>query len=402
MAVLLWLLLAQDAAGAPRIQQRGFVETRLNAFPQTVPGDSGRIVGEALWRQEVSVALSKNWKIFAATDARTDTRNQTARTFGWNGDDRTIRRPAFSLRRASVQYRRGWLTVEAGRQFVRWGKADLLNPTDRFAPRDFMSVVTTEFLGVSALRATIEKGSNTFDAVWAPRFTPSRIPLINQRWVALPALPLPVADQGARYPDGGQFGIRFNHVGRGYEASVMAFDGENHLPLIEGALTPRAIAFRRFYPHLRLYGGDAAIPLPWFTLKLESAWFTSRTRQFDEFVQTVIQLERLSGEWVFVGGYAGEIVTDRRNVLDFAPDRGLARSFLGRAGYTIDANRSFAFEGAVRQNGRGAFGKFEYSQAVGAHWRWSGGFVLIRGQANDFLGQYRRNSHALFTLRYSY
>lgn len=401
MLVWVCLWLAQDSV-TPRWQQRGFVELRGNAFPQTVPGDSGRLTGEGLWRQEVSLALGRGWKAFGAMDARTDSRNQTARTFVWSATDRTIQRPAFALRRASLQYQRRWLTVEAGRQFIRWGKADLLNPTDRFAPRDFMSVVTNDFLGVTAIRATVERGANTVDAVWAPVFTPSRIPLLNQRWVVAPPVPFAIADLGARYPEGQQFGIRFNHVGRGYEASAMAYDGFNHLPLIEGALTPQALGIRRYHPHLRLYGGDAAVPLPWFTLKAEGAWFTSRTRQFDEFAQVVVQLERMSGEWIFVGGYAGEVVTQRRNVFDFAPDRGLARSFLGRAGYTIDANRSFAFEGAVRQNGNGAFGKFEYTQARGAHWRWSGGFVLIRGEAADFLGQYRRNSHAFFTLRYSY
>ncbi|MBY0375580.1 MAG: hypothetical protein K2Q23_16410, partial [Bryobacteraceae bacterium] len=153
---------------------------------------------------------------------------------------------------------------------------------------------------------------------------------------------------------------------------------------------------------LRLFGGDFAMPLRWVTVKAEVAHFTSRDRAFDEFVQYVVQLERIAGEWVFVGGYAGEVVTERRNVLDFAPDRGLARTFLGRAAYTIDANRSIAWEGALRQNGRGAYGKFEYSQAIGAHWRATAGVVLLGGRANDFLGQYQRNSHLLLTLRYSF
>ena len=37
-------------------------------------------------------------------------------------------------------------TIEVGRQLVRWGKADILNPTDRFAPRDFLNVVHNEYL----------------------------------------------------------------------------------------------------------------------------------------------------------------------------------------------------------------------------------------------------------------
>ena len=395
-------LLACPAAA--QFEQRGFLETRAYGFPQTVPGDSGRLVGEALFRWDVSYAPTTKFRLAASIDGRTDSRNQTARNLVWNANDRTITRPAFSLRQLSARYRdRGW-TVEVGRQFIRWGKTDLLTPTDRFAPRDFLNVLVNDFLGVTATRVTYERGANTWDAVWSPYFTPSRTPLLNQRWTVLPpeAAAFQLADLGARYPGGSQFGGRFSHVGRGWEASGMFYEGFNHLPLIEGALEGRRVGLRRYYPHLRLYGGDFAVPLRWFSVKAEAAHFTSRDRAFDEFVQYVVQVERIAGEWVFVGGYAGEVVTNRRNVLDFAPDRGLARTFLGRAAYTIDANRSVAWEAAIRQDGRGAYGKFEYSHAVGAHWRATAGVVLLGGRANDFLGQYQRNSHLLLTIRYSF
>lgn len=401
---LLLFALGMNAA-AQTFEQRGFLETRMFGFPKTVPGDSGRLTGDALLRWEASYKLTPEFRISGAIDARTDSRNQTARDWTWNADDRTTLRPAFSLRRLSAIYRRKGLTVEAGRQMIRWGKTDLLTPTDRFAPRDFMNVVTNDFLGVTAARVTYERGANTWDAVWSPYFTPSRTPLLNQRWTVIPpeAAGFQLTDLGARYPGGSQFGGRFSHTGAsGWEASGMFYEGFNHLPLIEGELQATRVGLRRYYPHLRLYGGDFAMPLRWFTVKAEAAHFTSRDRAFDQFVQYVVQVERLAGEWVLVGGYAGEVVTERRNVLDFAPDRGIAKTFLGRAAYTIDANRSIAWEGAIRQNGRGAYGKFEYSQAIGGHWRATAGVVLLGGRATDFLGQYRRNSHLLLTLRYSF
>jgi hypothetical protein len=75
---------------------------------------------------------------------------------------------------------------------------------------------------------------------------------------------------------------------------------------------------------------------------------------------------------------------------------------VGRASYTIDSNRSVGFETAVRQNLAGAYGKVEYSQAHGQHWRTTAAGVIIRGNQDDFLGQYRRNSHVSLTLRYSF
>jgi hypothetical protein len=80
----------------------------------------------------------------------------------------------------------------------------------------------------------------------------------------------------------------------------------------------------------------------------------------------------------------------------------LTKTLLGRAGYTIDANRSIAFEAAIRQNGDGTWTKFEYSQAVGQHWRATANITVIRGDLRDFLGQYRRNSHAILVVRYSF
>src|SRR6202008_634046 len=100
--------------------------------------------------------------------------------------DRSAQRPAFSLRRFSATYHKGKLTAEFGKQFIRWGKADILNPTDRFAPKDFLEVIQSDFLGVMAARATYEAGANTFDFVYTPRMTPSRSPLGNQRWVLPP------------------------------------------------------------------------------------------------------------------------------------------------------------------------------------------------------------------------
>lgn len=392
-------LLSQETK--PSFEQRGFLESRAQFFPEKAPNDRAKAVGEIVWRHEASFETNAGWKFFAASEARTDTHHQTDRSPRWTADDRTIRRPAFALRRLSAQYRKGWVTFEAGRQFIRWGKADLLNPTDRFAPRDFLNVLTNDFLGVTGARLTVEKNGNSLDTVWVPRFTPSRTPLLDQRWVTLPPN-LNLLDEGARYPGGSQFGVRFNHIGKGYETSVMAYEGFNHLPLIDARLRPGGVGVQRFYPHLRLYGGDLAVPLKWFTVKSETAWFTSKNQRYDEFIQYVVQLERMAGEWIFVGGYAGEHVTNKRNVLDFAPDRGLARTFLGRAAYTIDPNRSLAAETAIRQNGRGAYGKFEYTQSIGGHWRVLAAVIVIRGDLGDFLGQYRRNSHVLVTIRYSY
>jgi hypothetical protein len=404
-AVLL-LALAAGLAGAQDFVQRGFLDLVFSGYPQTALNDSSRATGDALLRYEAFYKRSA-WRFSGGIDARTDTHRQDLRDWHLSWEDREIRRPAFEVRRLSVSYTRGPVLVEAGRQFIRWGKADILNPTDRFAPRDFLNVVDNDFLAVTAGRVTIERGADTADLVIVPLFAPSRIPLLNQRWAVMPAgLPpgLRILDAGARYPGRAQFGARWNHLGAGYEFSLSFYDGFNNLPLLgsHAAGSLSNVYVERVYPQMRMYGGDVAIPLRQFTVKAEAGYFTSRTAGAGDYALYVIQAERQQGEWTLVGGYAGEADTTSTRAAGFAPDRGLARAFLGRATYTIDTNRSLAFQAAVRQNGSGVWLESEYSHALGRHLRAIASFTLIRGDANDFLGQYRRNSHARVTFRYSF
>ena len=395
------LLLAQS------LTQRGFIETRMLAYPQDAPNDSANFVGDALLRWEGQYK-AKSWLSFSGSfDARTDTHHQVARTWPVDWDGRQTQRPALSMRQFSATLHRGKFTVEIGRQFIRWGKTDILNPTDRFAPKDYLSsVVDSDFLGVNAVRATYESGANTIDLVWQVRFTPSRTPLLLQRWTVPPAeaAGLGLKDGGAQYPGGSQFGARWNHLAQGYEYSLSFFNGWQTLPTFATTVAPflpPTVVLTRSYPQLRMYGGDAAMPLNWFTAKGEAAYLTSTTPGAQEYVLYVVQVERLVKEWAFVGGYAGSYTTRApATPLQFAPDRGFAKSFVGHAGLTINANSSLAFDTAIRAHG--SFVKFEYTRAKGQHWRATAGGAWIRGDMDDFLGQYHRNSYVSLAIRYSF
>ena len=222
-----------------------------------------------------------------------------------------------SVRRLAATLAHGPFSLDVGKQFIRWGKADIVNPTDRFAPRDFVNVVDTEFIAVTGARGVVQSGSETFEAVWVPRFTPSRVPFFDQRWTVVPpaATAIPLVDAGAMLPGGAETGLRWNHVGARAEYSLSFFNGFNHLPNIDSRvrLEPLQIELTRTYPAIRTYGADGAMPTRWFTIKGEAAYVTSSSASTDEYVLYVVQLERQTGEWVIVGGYAGEVVTARRS-----------------------------------------------------------------------------------------
>ena len=399
--LLLPLLLLTATAHAQNFSQRGFLETTALLFPQEAPNDSAHAVGEALFRYEAFYKLT-NLSFAGAFDARTDTHRDTARDWGGLWWDRSRLRPLFAVRRLSATYTRGRLTVEAGKQLIRWGKADVLTPTDRFAPRDFLNVVDSDYLPITAARVTYGTQSDTVDLIFSPRLTPSRVPLLNQRWAVLPAIPVHELDPAI--PGGPQSGARWNHIGAVAEYSFSFYSGYDHLPLfhVQPNFELQRADVQRFYPQMRMYGADAAAPLGPVTLKGEAAYFTSTNPQSDNYALWVLQLERQAGEWSLVAGYAGQVTTEHRSTLGFSPVRGFTRAVIAHAGYTIDVNRSLAFEAVIRQNGQGVYAKAEYSQAFGQHWRITAGFALVRGNTADFLGQYRRNSHAILTLRYSF
>jgi hypothetical protein len=268
-------------------------------------------------------------------------------------------------------------------------------------------VTDDEFLAVMGARGQYERGPHSIDVVWVPTFTPSRTPLAGRRWVPLQPQTFGTTgfiDLDSVFPGRSQYGARWNVLGPGFEFSLSYFDGFNHLPQFTAfPLSSRpVVALRRTYAPLRMVGADAAVPLRWLTLKGELASLRTTSRTADDVVVYVVQLERQSGELSLVAGYAGEIVTERRSQLDFAPDRGLTRAFLGRAGYNIDATSEVSFEAAVRQNLDGVWIKGQYSKAVGAHWRATFAGAGIGGRDRDFIGQYRRNSHVLLTARYSF
>lgn len=389
---------------AQNFSQRGFVESGLEVYPETAPNDSSHAVNESLFRYEASYKALPWLRLAVGIDARFDTHEEVERAAHLDWQDRSLQRPALSARQFNATITKGKLTAELGKQFIRWGEADILNPTDRFAPKDFLTVTDPDFLAVLAARAIYDTGTNSFDFVWQPRFTPSRTPLINERWTVLPEAVsgFSLVDLGSEFPGRSSLGARWNHTGSGYEVSGSFYDGFNYLPVFSAAQLGADIEYLRTYPRLRLYGADSAVPLRWFTIKTEAAYYTSPDHQQDEYVIYVVQLERQIKEFSIVAGYAGDAITARTPANQFSPELGFARAILGHAQYAIDSNRNLAMDMAVRQNGRGSWLRAEYSQGFGQHWRATAGYSWIRGDESDFLGQYHRNSFALLALRYSF
>ena len=400
------IVLCSSAAAAQTVTQRGFLETSAVGFPQSAPNDSVRNVEDVLFREEVFLRPTTWFSFAGGVDFRLNSHGQVGDEWTVDFYDRTVLRPRIAVRRLNVTISRGNFTLDIGKHLIRWGRADILNPTDRFAPHDFLNVIDAEVLPVVAARPAIQAGSETFEGVWVPRLTPSRLPLFHQRWTVLPADSgvSTIEDGGALIPRRSQWGARWAHAGERLEFSISYFDGLNHLPNIHERINPEtgSAVLTRVHPELRTYGGDIAIPMGWLSVKGEVAYFAFPSSANAEYVVYVVEAERQIGEWLLDAGYIGEVVTQPGDAFVFALDRGLARSIIGRGSYTVDPRRTITIEGAAHQSGDGFYAKGEFSEALGQHWRLTLTSVYITGQDDNFIGQYRTNSHAAATLRFSF
>jgi len=402
VGLTLW---AADAA-AQTVSHSGLVEGRAFGFPQAAVHDDVRVIGDLLVREEVFLRPVEWFRFAAGLDLRANSHDQVEDVWRLDWEDRGSRRPRANVRRFAATLGARGFTLDVGKQFIRWGRADIIYPTDRFAPRDYLNVIEPELLPVIGARAAVQVGSETFEAVWVPQLTPSRLPLIDQRWAPVPAEAggLAVTNAPSELPRGAQFGGRWRHTGSRLETAISVFDGFNHLPDIAVRARPEAGAVEvvRTYPAIRMFGGDLAIPTRLLTLKAEAAYVQSPAATSDDYVVYVVEIERQIGEWLLDIGYAGEVVRRSRVPLVFAPDRSLSESVIGRAVYAVDPRRTIIIEGAARASGDGVYAKLEYAQMMREHWRLVLTGVGLAGDADDFLGQYRRNSHGSITLRFSF
>ena len=194
------------------------------------------------------------------------------------------------------------------------------------------------------------------------RFTPSRVPLVDQRWTVLPPHVPPTPTASARVSrsvaDRPAFQLqphrRRRLVGRVLPRQQLSAEHRRHRPVVPGDAGDR-----RRRGRAGALGDDR---------RRKRRTLPPRRRPPTSTCSTSSSLECQTGESVFVDGYAGEAITNRRSTMavTFAPDRGLTKSIVGRASSTIDVNRSFAIESAVRTTGGGEYARVEYSRASGA------------------------------------
>ena len=334
------------------------------------------------------------------------THHQVERAWRVDFSDRGSRRPALSIRRlsATLHYRR--LTVDAGNSSAG------AKPTSSRRPivsrRAISSTSWTPSFSRHRRAGGRSGGQRDVRGSDCSSLHASRVPLVDQRWTAVPpqAAGIRLVDGGRAFPPGRKRASAGPTWAPGYEYSFSFFDGFNHLPNIEAHA--RAVGSRRARVEPRLsaiksFGADAAVPPRWFTVK--GGRLLHLVHAGDRRVRALRPAARTADGRISAGwrDTPGSQIHKAARTADLRA-RPAEADEVGRRPRVLHDRREpqRSARGAVRQNGHGGYVKAEYSQARGQHWRMTVTGSVIAGRVNDFLGQYRRNSHLSAALHYSF
>jgi len=154
--------------------------------------------------------------------------------------------------------------VRVGKQYMTWGRADGINPTDLINGSDLTALVVDDSdrkLGSWVLKATKELGRSSVSALWLLNFVPSVLPLppIGGGISISQQLPSEGFRQGA---------IKVERTGGYVDASLCYFEGFDHTP----DMTLAGTAITLFYPRLKVVGGDVAKNWGRFGLRAEGSY----------------------------------------------------------------------------------------------------------------------------------
>jgi hypothetical protein len=160
------------------------------------------------------------------------------------------------LTEAWVRTTRTPVEFTIGRKTVVWGRSDRLNPTDTIGSRDFTKLVANDDeqrRGNFLIKASVELGAQTIDALWLPEFRSNELPVDRSAPGVLILSPQAVSD-----PD--QFAIKLDHTGQ-FDWSLSWFHGRDRMGDFEiAAILPRArlIQVQRRFGPLDVIGADFA------------------------------------------------------------------------------------------------------------------------------------------------
>ena len=230
---------------------------------------------------------------------------------GWVGNDDLFhaRDTGGTLREAYVDLRPGPVDLRIGKQIIRWGRADRINPTDTLTPRDFTLLVPEDAdqrVGTTGMSATTHIAGVSITGVVLPTFTPHVIPIRR---------PPPTSTLRERTPDDpvAQGAVKIEQTGGRVDWSLSYYDGYDLFPDLEIAgVRASGVDLVLTHQRVRVVGADAAAAVGPYTVRAEAAYtFTDREDVKHPFFLLVLGADRTLPGGVYLNvQYVLRVVSD--------------------------------------------------------------------------------------------
>ena len=340
-----------------------------------------------------------------------------------NLDDNGEKRSVINLAEAYVETQFDSFDISVGKRIYSRGAAfgpnptDLINPFDLIDPIEGFNISNDLKIGVwSAFLRYYLPGTDLIEFpaitfIFVPHFTKNRVAFEGSRWF----LDLFAGfDQDEIFPartlENSQWFLSTNATIRGYDVSLIYYEGLNHFASQE--INPLVIV--NFFDQIRVVGGDVVTTYGALKLFLEMTHTWSKTNDTDDFFTIVAggsylwgSLFRLNDQLNFVVEVLfNRIVTsksDNANVIvadDDAGDRALIfvlsydydtrLTVQGLAQITLNENHEWTSD----------FFEFDISYKLHSNLTISLTAQLLNGRNTDLFGLFKDNDNLFMSLEY--
>ena len=391
----------------------GFIEYRNFTYFRDDASDDKIYRAEGVIKLEYEKYIGDLGKFLVAPKLIFDNDNYSS-SYIDEFENKGARRLSFDLEEYYAEFNFSSFDLKVGKQIFSWGKADGFNPTDNLNPRDYVDLfVEEEKIGVPAINLLYYWNDFTFDLIFIPTYTPTRLPLLNSRHSFLdPEAPTVV--NGRELPadtlSSSQTGIRISRHISGWDLSASYYDGYDDLTLAtvesDQSLTAR-------YNRTRVVGVDFATTFGGLGVHGEAAQFFYDGSKNEDYLQYILGIDYNWTNVIYdhdiflILEYMGDTTTQSREDKRPAFASGLGRvsrnSFLSTITYkfsdtleletklanNLDHHLSYVINPEINYDITDAF-KLTF------------GIDFIEGNQTTFFGQFDNDDRSYFFLRYSF
>jgi hypothetical protein len=247
---------------------KGTVVLKNFSFFHETPNDSQNWGDEAIlelgWKRRLTDWASFNIVGIARQDNRRFTRGIRTRV-----PDNIVHRRYLDVKEGALTLKTGSAKLDLGKLIYAWGTADAFNPTDNFAPYDYLDIIDRLKMAVYSASLTAPVGPVQVQAIFIPFFTPSRNPLVDSRWTPFgvgaggigESVPVDTPIQQRQLPgrdtDNMMYAVRMKTTVSGWDLSASYFQGFEYVPVVRlDQPVAGTVRFTPVYRHMQVPGFD--------------------------------------------------------------------------------------------------------------------------------------------------